>query len=78
MFSNESDSAALAPLLVLLTCYASVAEQLDRWLADIAPTRSAYTVKEHRRCVEHGIRPALGPVRLDKLTARQLTTSTTT
>jgi hypothetical protein len=47
-------------------------------LADIAPTRSAYTVKEHRRCVGHEIRPALGPVRLDKLTAGQLTTSTTT
>jgi integrase len=50
----------------------SVAEQLDRWLADIEPTRSAYTVKEHRRCIEHDIKPALGPVRLDKLTARQL------
>ena len=50
----------------------SVAEQLDRWLADIEPTRSAYTVKEHRRCIEHDIKPALGTVRLDKLTARQL------
>ena len=49
----------------------SVAEQLDRWLTDIAPTRSAYTVREHRRCIEHDIKPALGPVRLDKLTARQ-------
>jgi len=50
----------------------SVAEQLDRWLTDIAPTRSAYTVREHRRCIEHDIKPALGSVRLDKLTARQL------
>ena len=50
----------------------SVAEQLDRWLTDISPTRSAYTVKEHRRCIEHDIKPALGWVRLDKLTARQL------
>jgi integrase len=41
-------------------------------LADIEPTRSAYTVKEHRRCIEHDIKPALEPVRLDKLTARQL------
>jgi integrase len=50
----------------------SVAEQLDRWLTDIAPARSAYTVREHRRCIEHDIKPALGSVRLDKLTARQL------
>jgi len=50
----------------------SVAEQLDRWLADIEPTRSAYTVKEHRRCIEHDIKPALGSVRLDKLSPRQL------
>jgi integrase len=41
-------------------------------LGDIEPTRSAYTVKEHRRCIEHDIKPALGSVRLDKLTARQL------
>jgi hypothetical protein len=50
----------------------SVAEQLDRWLAEIEPTRVAYTVKEHRRCIEHDIKPALGSVRLDKLTPRQL------
>ena len=50
----------------------SVAEQLDRWLADITPTRSAYTVEEHRRCIEHDIKPALGDMRLDKLTARHL------
>jgi hypothetical protein len=36
----------------------SVAEQLDRWLADIEPTRSAYTVKEHRRS---SLQVPLGP-----------------
>jgi hypothetical protein len=41
-------------------------------LTDIAPTRSVYTVKEHRLCIEHDIKPALGSVRLDKLTVRQL------
>ena len=56
----------------------SVAEQLDRWLTDIELTRSAYTVKEHRRCIEHDIKPALGAVRLDRLTARSSTGSTTT
>ena len=50
----------------------SVAEHLDTWLEDIASTRSGYTMKEHRRCIEHDIKPALGSVRLDKLTARQL------
>ena len=52
----------------------SVADQLDAWMADIAPTRSAYTVKEHRRCIEHDLKPALGAVRLDKLAPRQLDT----
>lgn len=34
----------------------SVAEQLDRWVADIEPARSAYKVKEHRRCRPRGQR----------------------
>lgn len=41
-------------------------------MADIEPTRAAYTIKEHRRCIEHDVNPPLGSVRLDKLTARQL------
>ena len=49
-----------------------LAQQMDRWLTDIEPTRSAYAVKEHRRCIEHDIKPELGSVRLDKLSPRQL------
>ncbi|MGH9107755.1 MAG: tyrosine-type recombinase/integrase [Acidimicrobiales bacterium] len=50
----------------------SVSELLDRWLADIAPLRSGYTMKEHRRSIDHDIRPAIGALRVDKLTARHL------
>jgi len=50
----------------------SVSELLDRWLDDIAPLRSGYTMREHRRSVDHDIRPAIGALRVDKLTARHL------
>jgi len=50
----------------------SVADLLDRWLDDITPTRSAYTIREHRRTVERDIKPVLGAIRLDKLTSREL------
>jgi integrase len=38
----------------------SVADLLDRWLDDIALTRTAYTMREHRRSVERDIKPAIG------------------
>jgi integrase len=50
----------------------SVADLLDRWLDDITPTRSAYTIREHRRTVERDIKPVLGAIPLDKLTSREL------
>jgi integrase len=50
----------------------SVADLLDRWLDDIKPTRSAYTIREHRRTIERDIKPVLGAIRLDKLTPREL------
>jgi integrase len=50
----------------------SVGDLLTRWLADIAPTRSPGTMREHRRSVERNILPAIGSVRLDRLTARHL------
>jgi integrase len=50
----------------------SVADLLDRWLAEIAPLRSAYTMREHRRSVERDIKPAIGALRLDKLSPRHL------
>jgi integrase len=50
----------------------SLGELLDRWLGDIAPHRSAYTMAEYRRLVDRDIAPALGKVRLDKLSGQQL------
>ncbi len=50
----------------------SVADLLDRWLDDIAPTRTAYTMREHRRSVERDIKPAIGAVQLDRLSSREL------
>lgn len=50
----------------------SVGELLDEWIEDIEPTRSAYTLREHRRSIEKTIKPSLGSVRLDRLTAKHL------
>lgn len=50
----------------------SVGDLLTRWLDDIEPTRSPGTMREHRRSVERNILPAIGSVRLDRLTARHL------
>ncbi len=50
----------------------SVGDLLARWLDDIEPTRWLGTMKEHRRSVERNILPAIGSVRLDRLTARHL------
>lgn len=50
----------------------SVAELLDRWLEAVEPERSQYTIKEYHRLVDKAIKPALGAVRLDKLTPAQL------
>jgi len=54
----------------------SVADLLDMWLDDITPTRSAYTIREHRRTIrehrrtiERDIKPVRGSVRLDELTS---------
>jgi integrase len=50
----------------------SLGELLDRWLDDVGPHRSVYTLREYRRMTERNIKPAIGAVRLDRLTARQL------
>ena len=50
------------------TCHPiSLEELVERWLADIRPHRSAYTLKEYGRIFEANIRPALGSVKLEKL-----------
>ena len=50
----------------------SVGDLLARWLADIEPTRSLGTMREHRRSIERNILPVIGSLRLDRLTARHL------
>jgi integrase len=50
----------------------SVRDLLTRWLADIEPIRAPSTMREHRRSVERNILPAIGSVRLDRLTTRHL------
>ena len=50
----------------------SVAELLDRWLAQKQGTLTPATYEEYRRTVERDLKPVFGPIRLDKLTAQQL------
>lgn len=48
---------------------ATVNDLLDAWLRHIAPTRAARTTDDYRSKARLHIRPALGPKRLDKITA---------
>jgi integrase len=50
----------------------SVGELLDRWLDDVGPHRSVYTLREYRRMAVRNIKPAIGAVRIDRFAARQL------
>jgi integrase len=50
----------------------SVADLLERWLEDIGPLRSAYTMREHWRSVDRDIKPQIGSLPADTLTARHL------
>jgi integrase len=50
----------------------TLGELLDRWLDHITPNRAAYTIDEYRRLINKTIKPALGKVRLDRLSPRQL------
>jgi len=50
----------------------SVGDLLACWLADIQPTRSLWTMREHRRSIERNILPVIGSLPLDRVTARHL------
>ena len=50
----------------------TVSDLVDRWLEAVTPQRTPYTIKEYKRLADRAIKPALGAVRLSKLTARQL------
>jgi len=50
----------------------TLGEMIDRWLNDIGPHRSTYTMQEYRRLVAKTIEPALGKMWVDKITGRDL------
>jgi integrase len=50
----------------------TLGELVDQWLDDIDPHRSAYTMREYRRIVTKTIKPALGGMRIDKITGRHV------
>jgi integrase len=50
----------------------SLGELVDRWLDDISPHRAVWTMHKYREVANGSVKPAIGSVRLDKLSARQL------
>lgn len=50
----------------------TVSELLERWLADVEHQRSLHTLRGYRRMAEVNIGPAIGSIKIDKLTGRQL------
>jgi integrase len=52
----------------------TVGKHLEQWLKDIQPTVTPKTLQTYRGHVRAQIVPALGHIRLDKLTARQIQT----
>ena len=50
----------------------TLGELIDRWLSDIAPHRTLHTMKEYGRIAAANVKPALGNIQVNKLTARQI------
>lgn len=50
----------------------TVTALLDRWLAHVAAERTPQTLHSYRLKIEGRLKPVLGPVRLDRLTAAQI------
>lgn len=77
--SRRQAESALAKLVadverqqVITEHVGSLGDLLDRWLEVTATDKTPYTIREYSRMVERNIKPALGQLRLDRLTARQL------
>jgi integrase len=50
----------------------TVANLLERWLTHVAPKQAVSTMRENRRSIEKRIVPALGQLRIDRLTPEHL------
>jgi integrase len=50
----------------------TVGEALDRWLQQASGDLSPTTLREYRRLIERRVRPALGDIRVGKLTTAQI------
>jgi len=50
----------------------SLGELVDRWLTDIAPHRSVWTMHKYREIADRSVKPALGSVKLAKLSPRMI------
>jgi integrase len=50
----------------------TVKDCFDRWIAHLGPSREATTLREHKRVLEKDILPALGHLKLAKLTAHDI------
>ncbi|MGD0808300.1 MAG: tyrosine-type recombinase/integrase [Acidimicrobiales bacterium] len=50
----------------------SLGDLLDRWLEATASDRSVYTVHEYTRMINRNIKPDLGEIKLDRLTAQHI------
>jgi len=50
----------------------TLGELVERWLSDITPHRTLHTMKEYRRIAEANVKPALGKIPVNRLTARQI------
>jgi len=50
----------------------SLGELIDRWLDDIAPHRSVWTMYKYREVAERSVKPALGSLKVEKLSPRHI------
>ena len=50
----------------------SLGDLVDRWLDDIGPHRSMWTMHKYREIAERSVKPALGSLNVDKLSPRHI------
>jgi hypothetical protein len=50
----------------------TLGELVERWLCDVTQHRTLHTMKEHRRLAKANVKPALGKIKVNRLTGRQI------